>query len=414
MIPCYLLSRKRKIPSNNTRSAYAGLVPFLILLTASSLSAQDLREPRFVERAQAGFSDIFNMDYDRARQDFALLARDYPHHPAPPLYLASILWLDEMLRRQDIALNRFIAPAYFTGKTGHVMPPGERAAFLRQLQKPQDLSRVILQKNRNDLDARYFLAASYGLRASFAITIDHNLREAFRNGNRAYASLKKLIEEKPDYYDAYLTVGVYEYIVGNIPWYLKWMAYVIGARGNRQDGLTHLKLASENGQYVRNEAQLVCMVLYVRERRFAEALEIARSLNGRFPRSFLFALNIAQILRMAGQKDQASAMFVQVEKKVENKEPNFDRLTLHSYRFDMAVELMSMGQLDAGEDRFRKVIDDPQSIREEKAQSHLRLGQLLEWKHRPEEAVREYQNVLSFEDFEGSHAKARDRLKKLR
>jgi tetratricopeptide (TPR) repeat protein len=389
------------------------LLSVLILLAASRLPAQDLREARFVQRAQAGFADIFNMDYDKAKQTFTLLAGDYPSHPAPPLYLACIVWLEEMLRRQDIALNRFIAPAYFTGKTGHVMSPAERSAFFSYLQKSQDLSKAILQRKRDDMDAKYFLATAYGLRSSFAITIDHSLRESFTNGNRAYSSLKKLTEEKPDYYDAHLTVGIYEYIVGNIPWYLKWMVYVIGARGSKEDGLEHLKLASEKGQYVRNEAQLVCMVLYVREHRFAEALEIARSLNSRFPRSFLFAINIAQIQRMAGRKDQALAMLIQVEKQIMAKEPNFDKLPLQSYRYDMAVELMAMGQLDAAEERFNKVIDDPQAAIEKKAFSHLRLGQILEWKHRPKEAVKEYQTVLSFEDFDGSHTRARQLLKKL-
>ena len=388
------------------------LLSLLVFLMASRLPAQDLRDPRFMERAQAGFTDIFNMDYNKARQAFTLLAKDYPNHPSPPLYLASIFWLEEMLRRQDFSLNRFIAPAYFSGKTDHVMPPGERAAFFNYLQKSQDLSKAILQKKRDDMDARYFLATAYGLRSSFAITIDHSLREAFSNGNRAYSSLIKLTEEKPDYYDAYMTVGIYEYVVGNIPWYLKWMAYVIGARGSKEGGLEHLKLASEKGQYVRSEAQMACMILYVREHRFAEALEIARSLNSRYPRSFFFPINIAQIQRMSGQKDQASAMLLQVEKQVEAREPNFDKLPLQSFRFDTAVELMSMGQLDAAEERFRKSIDDPQTSREKKALSHLRLGQILEWKHRPKEAVKEYQAVLSFEDFDGSHARAQQLLKK--
>ena len=387
---------------------------FLLILpvTAGLLPAQNLREPRFSERAEAGFADIHNMDYDKARLAFTLLARDYPNHPAPPLYLASILWLEEMLRRQDIALNRFIAPAYFTGKTDHVMPSAERSAFFSYLQKSQDLSKAILQRKPGDMDARYFLAVGYGLRSSFAITVDHSLREAFTNGNRAYASLKKLTEEKPDYYDAYLTVGIYEYVVANIPWYLKWMAYVIGARGSKENGLEHLKMAAEKGQYVRTEAQMACMILYVREHRFAEALELARSLNNRYPRSFFFPINIAQIQRMSGQKDQASAMFLQVEKQVEAREPNFDKLPMQSFRFDMAVELMSMGQLDAAEERFRKTMGDPQTSREKKALSHLRLGQILDWKHRPKEAVQEYKAVLSFEDFDGSHARAQQLLKK--
>ena len=388
------------------------LISLLLLPFASNLPAQDLRDPRFMEKVQAGFSDMFNQDYDRALQSFVALGKEYPHHPAPPLYVACVYWLEEMLRRQDLALNRFIAPTYFSGKTDLVMPPSERTEFFSNLQKSQDLANAILQRKRSDFDARYFLATCHGLRSSFAITIDHSLREAFTYANKAYSSTNKLIEEKPDYHDAYMTAGIYEYIVGSIPWYLKWMVFVIGVRGNKQDGLEHLRLASEKGQYVKNEARLVLMVLYVRERRYAEALEIARSLNERYPRSFLFPLNVAQILQMSGQKQQASSIFLQVEKRVEAREPNFDKIPLHVYRFNLGIDLMSMGQLDAAEDRFRKTISDPNTQQREKALSHLRLGQILDWKHKPNEAAIEYKTVLSLKNFNNSHDQAKSLLKK--
>ncbi len=397
------------------RKRHLTLILFLLVLVCGpELKAQELRDTQFMQRAQAGFADIFNMDYDKARQAFIALGRDYPQHPAPSLYLASIHWLEEMVRRQDLSLNRFIAPGYFTGKTDQGMPSQERAAFFSSLQKCQDLAKANLRRNPRDMDARYFLATSYGLRASFAITIDHGLREAFSNGNKAYSSTKKLVEENPEYYDAYLTLGVYEYIVGSIPWYLKWMAFIIGAHGSKQDGLEHLKLASEKGQYVKNEAQLVLMVLDVRERRFAEAFEIAQNLNTKFPRSFLLALNHAQILRMSGRREQALALLLEIEKRTEAGEPNFNKLSLQVFRYNFGVDLMSMGRLDAAEARFRSNISDKRTPMKEKALSHLYLGRLLERKGQKAEAAREFEIVLSLKDVDRSHNQAKQLLKKHR
>ena len=378
----------------------------LMLLFALQLPAQELREPRFMERAQAGFAHIYNLDYAEARQVFTSLEREYSRHPAPPLYLACILWLEEMLRRQDLTLNRFLYPSYFSGKTDQAMPPRERDAFFKNLQKSEALANAILKEIPQDKDGRYFLATSYGLRSSFAITIDHNLRSAFSNGVKAYSYTRKLTEDDPEYYDAYMTVGIYEYVVGSIPWYLKWMAFMVGARGSKQDGLKYLKLASEKGQYVRVEAQLVQMVLYVREHRYTEALEIARDLDRRYPRNFLFPLCAAQIASLAGQKDQAATMYLGVEKRVEGKEPNFDKIPLQTFRYSLASELMDMGKLDPAQDRFQKSIDDPLTPERERALSHLRLGRILEWKGRRAQAAAEYQIVLSLKDVENSHDKA--------
>jgi hypothetical protein len=199
------------------RHIIGGLTLNLILACALQIQAQDLRNPRFTEQAFSGFTYIFNMDYGEARKTFLALEKDFPQHPAPPLYLASIIWLEEMIRRQDVTMDRFVSPMYFTKKTALVMPAQERSDFFRYIQRCQSLATALIEKNPKDFDARYFLATAYGLRASFAITIDHKLREAFSNGNKAYDCAKQLIQDNPNYYDAYLITGIYEYVVGSIP-----------------------------------------------------------------------------------------------------------------------------------------------------------------------------------------------------
>lgn len=385
----------------------------LIAAISSNLCAQNLRDPQFMTRAEEGFNDIFNMDYDHAESVFASLAHDYPQHPAPPLYLASIQWLREMLRRQDLDLNRFLAPSYFSAKTNQVMPAEERKKFIDNLHRAEFLCNAILKKRREDKDARYFLATAHGLRSSFAITIEHKLREAFSQGNKAYAQSRQLAAEDPAYHDAYLTMGIYEYVVGSIPWYMRWMVYLVGGHGSKQQGLTHLKLAAEKGQYVRDQARLVMMVLNVREQRYPEALELARTLNAQYPRSYLFAINLAQILRLAGRKDEAAAMFLQVEKQVESGAPNFDKLQRQSFRFSLAMELLYMGKLDLARERFDKAVEDPSTPPRENALSQLQLCRILSWKGERDKAVDRCRTVLSLVETDGSHNQARKLLKTL-
>jgi hypothetical protein len=388
----------------------AGALAAIVLAASVSGWAQNLRDPRFMERAQAGFSDIFNLDYKNAECDFISLERDYPQHPAPPLYLASILWLQELVRRQDLTLNRFIYPGYFSRKSNESMPPQDRAAFLGDLQKCETLAGAILKRNNRDKDARYFLATAYSLRASFAITVDHNVRDSFSNARKAFSYSRELIEEDKSYYDAYLTVGLYEYIVGSIPWYFRWMAFVAGLHGSKDEGMNHLKIASAKGQYVRNEAQLIEMVLDARERRYPEALEIAEELSGRFRRNYLFALNTAQIMEWSGKWDQATAHLLDIEKRVQEKEPNFDKLPAARFHFIIGLEFMTMNKLDLAQEQFQKALTDPRIPGRERAFSHLRLGRILDLKGQRDEAVKEYQTVLALEDVDQSHSQARRAL----
>lgn len=386
----------------------------LILLFVSQLPAQNLRDPLFMQRAQGGFRDIMNLDYDEAQQVFASLEKDYPKHPAPPLYSASIFWLQEMLRRQDLSLNRFIAPTYFSKKTDQTMPPSKRAAFFQGLQRSEALISALLKKDPKDKDARYFLGTAYGLRSSFAITIDHSLSDAFSNGKKAYTCARQLINEDPGYYDAYMATGIYEYVVDSIPWYWKWMAVVIGLRGDKEVGMSQLKLACEKGQYVKNEAQLVLMVMNVREHRYNEARDLSQRLHSQFPKSFLFALSHAQVLRLAGNKEQAVAAFLEVEKKIAAREPNFDSIPLQEFRYNLGAEFMAMDIQDLAQERFQLCVNDPRTQPREKTLAHLNLGRTLYWKGELAEAGKEWQIVLSQQDVENSHDQARDLLKRLK
>ena len=389
------------------------LIVLLIPCFISSLPAQNLRDPQFMERSQDGFKDVLNLDYEEAHQVFLDLEREYPWHPAPPLYRASVFWLNEMFRRQDLALHKFISASHFGRKTNETMPAQERESFFQAIQRSEFLANEILKKKINDKDARYFLGTAYGLRSSFAITIDHSLRDAFSNGKKAFTIAAQLIDEDPGYYDAYLTAGIYEYVADSIPWYWKWMMFVLGLHGDKQLGMKYLQLASEKGQSIRNESELVLMVLKVREKEYAEALKLARTLHSKFPRSFLLGLNVAQILQLSGQKDQAVLAFLDVERQAEARNPNYDKLPLQTFRFNLGVELMHMEKHDLAQARFRKCIDDPKTPVRERTLSHLNLGKTLLWTGHRTEAAKEFQTVLSAENIEDAHSQARHLLNRL-
>ncbi len=68
---------------------------------------------------------------------------------------------------------------------------------------------------------------------------------AMRNGSRCVETHKKVLKLKPDYYDAYLSVGVYDYMVGRLPFAYKALATMTGFRGNKQRGITGCKRSSK-------------------------------------------------------------------------------------------------------------------------------------------------------------------------
>lgn len=386
------------------------ILPFALLLAVFPLLEQ-LRGPEFLARAREGFTRNYNLEYQEALRTFEELKRQYPQHPAPPLYLAANLWLEELFERQELDLNTFISPAYFTQPAQRRMTAERRQAFFDAVAESQKLSQTLLEKSPGHLDARYFLGAAEGLLASFAITIDRSVSEAFKHGKRAYKYHQEVVQENPDYDDAYMSVGLYEYVVANIPWYIKWLAVLIGYRGSEERAFRYLERAAEKAPFVSDDARTVLMVLLVREGRNREALEKARYLHEKYPRNYLLHINRAQILEKMGREEQALEQYQQVLKLAEGGAPNYQKLPLPVFRYQVGNKLMQLKRMDQALEQFEKVIQNPHTPEKEKALSYLHAGMILDAAGKRSEAVEHYQQVLQLKESENSHHRARRYLK---
>ena len=87
---------------------------------------------------------------------------------------------------------------------------------------------ALVARNKNDADAQYFLGAFYGVMAGYEASTARKFFAAMRNGSRSVDAHEKVLKLKPDYYDAYLSVGMYDYIVGTLPFGYKAIAAIAG------------------------------------------------------------------------------------------------------------------------------------------------------------------------------------------
>ena len=387
---------------------------FLLILSGSlpPLLAQSLKTPEFLEGVDKGFDHVYNLDYDSARAAFQNLQQRYPQHPGPPLYLALTLWQQELFRRQDLRLDRFVSPESFMQATARQMPTEERNAFFRYIEESQAACQAILKQQPRNRDARYFLGSAYGALAAFAITIDHDKREAFRQGKQAYQYHQQIVQEQPDYYDAYVTVGLYEYVAANLPWYVKWIAQIAGYSGTEERSFKYLHLAVAKSGFASVNARSLLVVLCVREKLYDEALAHAQFLRRRYPRNFLLQLNVAQILTEMNRPDQAAEEYLKVIAQAESRTPNYQKMPLGSLRYNIGKALMNLDRLEVAQRLFVAAIQDSTTAEREHALSQLCLAQIMDLRGNRQQAIDNYQQVLTAANFEDSHNTAQSYLKR--
>src|SRR5262249_14692691 len=102
-----------------------------------------------------------------------------------------------------------------------------------------------------------------------------------------------------------LIVGAYRYIVATLTLPLRWMAYVAGFGGGREQGLQMVEAAAAYPGDNQIEARLALLVLYNREPRYRDALAQLAMLRENHPRHRLLWLESGATSLRAGRPADA-------------------------------------------------------------------------------------------------------------
>jgi len=93
-------------------------------------------------------------------------------------------------------------------------------------------------------------------------------------------------------------VGTHNYITGSLPLAVKVAVALVGLSGDKEKGIRQLSDAAHANGETSVDAGVLLMLFLRREHRYAEALEMARSLTPRFPRNFLLSLEKGNLLSL--------------------------------------------------------------------------------------------------------------------
>ena len=263
---------------------------FLMLVSFAAVAAQDERKQLDALRAE-GYEALYNLDYEGARKRFQKMMDIAPDHPAGAQCFASSLWLQQLNEAWELKATLYSTDAYEKGK-----PQLNRAQveeFRKWIRTSKQLSQARLKRDPRDVEALYFLGAAEGLEAAFAGGVERKFRAALSSGSDAVDHHKEVLKLSPEIRDAELTIGLLNYVIGSLPLPVKMLAATMGVRGSKKRGLEALERVAAEGQWARDAARVLLIDLYKREKRWNDSFETARQLSEKYPRNYLFKLQMA-------------------------------------------------------------------------------------------------------------------------
>ena len=322
---------------------------FIMLLSFVSAVAQDARKQLDALRAE-GYEALYNLDYEGARKRFQKMIDLAPDHPAGAQCYASSLWLQQLNEAWELQATLYSTEAYEKGK-----PKLNRAQvdeFRKWIRTSKQLSQARLKKDPRDVEALYFLGAAEGLEAAFAGGVERKFRTALRSGTDAVDHHKEVLKLSPEFRDAELTIGLLNYVIGSLSLPVKMLAATMGVRGSKKRGLEALERVATEGKWARDAARVLLLDLYKREKRWTDSFEMARQLSEKYPRNYLFKLQMADVrvseilaLRKnkapvtASQEQQVSSIFASLL-----RDKTLDRKAIDLVNFRFSITRQQLGQ----------------------------------------------------------------------
>lgn len=386
-----------------------------MLLWPALLAAQpaSLFPPERLELLQRAVDEVFRLDHAQA----AAICRDYitrwPDDPAGYAFLARTYWAEELASQQLFNIDRFTASGFFSESSRYraTVPAARERRFREASGQAIRKAKARLQAKPSDPAARFSLGVAYQNLASFEAALKTNWWQAVIYGNRAVRTHRDLIARQPSCADARVTLGVYEYAAGSVPWGLRWLTFLLGYRGNKETGKRELRAAAEQGVLAAADARLVLVLFHSLDKEFDSAYAQLARLLERYPRNYLVHLNMAAVDTRRGRHAAALTTYNTILSMVNARSNGYQRLTRAVLYNQMAAAARAAGDLRVSERWLRQSLEESALPARTAAIAHLELGKTLDRMGNRTEAIDQYRAVERAEDFAGSRVEAQRYLK---
>jgi len=278
---------------------------FLLILVGSSglgwaagVHTNPLNNDPLVKQA---FDRFYLLDFPGAVDLFSRFHAMHPGDPQPTALLLEAELFQE-LYRQDLLDTTFYAnDGFLTGKHATQEDPKIRDRILGLADEAIHEADWRLGKNQNDVDALYARGWARALKCTYIAMVERGYYAGFKLATAAKNDAARVLELDPDYVDAKLVVGVYEYVVGALPLPFKFLIGFAGITGSKSRGLEMLADDGNRGPTTNVDARTTIALFLRREGRYKEAIQVVLKLKSEYPRDYLFSLEEANLRKDDGQ-----------------------------------------------------------------------------------------------------------------
>jgi tetratricopeptide (TPR) repeat protein len=343
---------------------------------------------------QDAFQHFYSMDYDAAIARFEKIHSEHPGNPIATDYLLDAVLFRE-LNRLDLLDTTFYAnDGFLTGKHTVTEDPATRDRIKALTDEAVNEASAELKANPNDVNALFARGWAKSLEATYLGMVERAFGAGLKQALGARSDCDRALQLDPRYVDAKLVSGVYQYVVGALPFAFKILIGFVGIHGSKIEGMALLRDDGAHGVITSVEARTAMMLFLRREGRYGEAVNLARSMAAEYPHDYLFRLEEANLEKDGGEGMKAVDTYERLIAMA--KQPGF------FYSAHLELAYFGLGDALRGQRHYADAVQayqqgalQPSTSPELKRRCLLEAGESYDLMGDHGKASQEYQQVLN-------------------
>ena len=266
----------------------------LLLAAAGAAGADPVPAPE--SPLEAGYHQMYNLEFDAARKTFAVWKTEHPDDPLGPASMAAAYLFAEFDRLHVLQSEFFMHDENFRGAHRALAPaPGTRALFYGEIDAAEKIAARRLAANPRDTTALFATILAMGLRSDYEGLVEKRNLSSLSLMKQSRQLSEQLLSIDPSYYDAYLAGGVENYLLSQKPLPLRFLLRLGGAQTDKEEGVRRVRITAEKGHYLRPFARLLMAVAALRDNDYVTAKNILRDLTREYPHNHLYSEELSRL-----------------------------------------------------------------------------------------------------------------------
>src|SRR5579863_4551040 len=260
------------------RRAVAWVLFFALMqaVAGAAVHTNPLNNDPLVREASERF---YNLDFPGAVQQLEQFHAQHPTDPQATTLLLNAVIFAELYRLDLLDTTFYANDGFLTGRHATEEDPKARDRIFALADEAIHEADWRLGKNPNDIDALYARGWVRSLKCTYIAMVERGFGAGFRLATKAKDDEMRVLQLDPDYADAKLVTGVYEYVVGALPLPFKFLIGFAGITGTKTKGMEMLHDAANRSVMASVDARTVIALFLRREAKYKEAIEVVHSLT---------------------------------------------------------------------------------------------------------------------------------------